>query len=89
MRYAIAYHPKCKKEIHKLCNKNPVLEKILKKKMEEIVQNSHHYKPLRYEFSGERRVHIMKNFVLKFIIDDKSKTVKFIAFEHPDTVYVR
>ena len=58
-------------------------------KIEEIIQNPQHYKPLKYDLAGERWVHIMKSFVLRFEIDETRKTVVFIAFSHHDDVYKR
>ncbi len=89
MSYFIEIHPKCKEEIEKLCRKNPVLEKALRNKMNEIVENPQHYKPLKHEFAGERRVHIMKSFVLKFEIDEINNVVRFIFFGHHDEAYKR
>ena len=89
MTYNIEINPKCKEEIHKLCKKNPVLEKSLKNKMEEILENPQHYKPLRHDLAGERRVHIMKSFVLKYEINEETKTVTFIFFGHHDDAYRR
>ena len=48
-----------------------------------------HYKPLKYDLAGERRVHIMKSFVLKFEIDENKKIVAFIFFGHHDEAYKR
>ncbi len=89
MTYNTEINPKCKEEIHKLCKKNPVLEKSLKNKMEEILENPQHYKPLRHDLAGERRVHIMKSFVLKYEINEETKTVTFIFFGHHDDAYRR
>lgn len=77
----------CEKSIGKFCRKNPILIEILKRKMKEIIQNPTHYKPLKYDFAGERRVHIMKSFVLKFKIDEQKKVVTFIFFGHHDEAY--
>jgi len=85
------------------CELKPELQKILKKlfkkdkntyeavvgKIEEIIQNPHHYKPLRYDLIGERRVHIIKSFVLKFEIIESTKTVSFFFFGHHDEAYER
>lgn len=87
--YNIEIKPSCQKDIEKLCKKNPVLREALEKKMNEIVQNPQHYKPLRYGLAGERRVHIMKSFVLKFEIDKQNKIVTFIFFGHHDEAYRR
>ena len=58
-------------------------------KIEEIIQNPQHYKPLRYDLAGERRVHIMKSFVLKFEIHEDRKAVEFLFFGHHDEAYRR
>lgn len=87
--YATDIKPSCQKSISKACKKNPVLKNALEKKMNEIVRNPQHYKPLKYDLAGERRVHILKSFVLKFEIDEAKKTVIFIAFDHHDDAYSR
>ena len=89
MSYSLEIHPKCREEISKLCRKNLVLEEALRKKMNEILENPQHYKPLKYDLAGERRVHIMKSLVLRFEIDEKNKLVRFLAFSHHDNAYKR
>lgn len=81
--------PSCQKDIDKLCKRNIVLRDALENKMREILQNPQHYKPLKYDLAGERRVHIMKNFVLKFEIDERNEIVTFIFFGHHDEAYRR
>ncbi len=87
MSYAIEIKESCLDTIRKLSKKNPVLEYILKKKINEVVENPYHYKPLRYGLAGERRVHIMKSFVLKFEIHETEKVVVFLFFGHHDDAY--
>ena len=87
MSYSILVSDKCEKGMEKLCKKNNLLREILKKKMNEIIENPQHYKPLRHDLAGERRVHIMKSFVLKFEIDENNKTITFIFFGHHDEAY--
>ncbi|MBN1502098.1 type II toxin-antitoxin system RelE/ParE family toxin [Candidatus Woesearchaeota archaeon] len=89
MSYEVMIHPKCQDEISKACSKNPVLKKAIENKISEIIQNPQHYKPLRYDLAGERRVHIMKSYVLRFEIDELNKTVIFLAFSHHDDAYKR
>ena len=85
VEYDYEIKPKCKKSINKACKKNPVLKKFIENKIKEIIQNPFHYKSLRYELKRERRVHIMKSFVLKYEIKDN--VITFIAFGHHDEVY--
>lgn len=89
MRYNIEIKPSCKENIKKLCKKNPVLEKAIKNKIEQILDNPQRFKPLRHGLAGERRVHIMKSFVLKYKIDENTKTVTFLLFDHHDEAYRR
>jgi len=87
MSHEIEIKPSCQESISKLCKKNHILKDALKKKMEEVMQNPQHYKPLRYNLAGEKRVHIMKSFVLKFEVNEAKKLVTFIAFSHHDDAY--
>ncbi|MEA3514273.1 MAG: type II toxin-antitoxin system RelE/ParE family toxin [Nanoarchaeota archaeon] len=89
MRYEIKIKPSCKESINKLCRKNPVLEKAIKNKIKQILENPLHFKPLRHNLAGERRVHIMKSFVLKYEVDENIKIVTFFFFGHHDDAYKR
>ena len=89
MSYEIAIHPECRREIKNACKRNPVLRKIIRNKINEIILNPYRYKPLRYSLKGERRVHIMKNFVLRFEIDERHRRIIFLAFKHHDKAYKR
>jgi len=87
--YNIEIKPSCLRDIKKLCKKNLILKNILEKKMNEIVLDPNHYKPMKYDLAGERRVHIMKSFVLKFEIHEATKSIEFIFFGHHDEAYRR
>ena len=77
------------KILNKLSKKDKKTYGAVMKKIEEILKNPHHYKPLKYDLAGEKRVHIMKNFVLKFEVDETRKKVIFIFFGHHDEAYRR
>ena len=81
--------PSLQRTLNKLFKKDKVIYAQVMKKIGEIVQNPQHYKPLKYDSAGERRVHIMKSFVLKFEIAEPIKTVKFLFFGHHDEAYKR
>lgn len=87
--YGLEIKPSCQKEISKACRKNPVLKKALENKMNEILLNPEHYKPLRYDLAGEKRVHILKSFVLVFEISENERKVTFLRFRHHDDAYRR
>jgi len=81
--------PSLQRVLNKLFKKDKVMYEQVMKKIEEIVQNPQHYKPLKYDLAGERRVHIMKSFVLKFEIHEDRKAVVFFFFGHHDEAYRR
>jgi YafQ family addiction module toxin component len=57
------------------------------KKIEEITENPHRYKPLRHDLKGSRRVHMEKSFVFVFEIDEAEKMVRFLDLGHHDEIY--
>ncbi len=62
------------------------LQKRLSNKINEILDNPYHYKPLRNILKNKRRTRI-SNFVLIFTIDEISKKIKFETFKDHDEVY--
>ena len=89
MSYEWEIKPSCQEDIKKFCKKNHILEKVISNKIKEIIENPQHYKPLRYGLAGERRVHILKSFVLIFEINEEERLVTFILFAHHDDAYRR
>ena len=58
----------------------------LKRKIEKILANPHHYKPLRNVLKNRCRTHI-DSFVLIFEVNETEKTITFHSFEHHDDSY--
>ena len=87
--YRYIIEEKLKKTLEKLFMKNRKRYEIVMKKIDEILSsgNPHHYKPLRYDLKGFRRVHINSHFVLLFKVDEKNRIIKFIDFDHHDKIY--
>lgn len=54
--------------------------------VQEISQDPHAYKPLRFPLAGFRRVHIGSH-VLLFSIDEARKTMVLEDYDHHDRVY--
>ena len=73
--------------LNKLFKKDKKMYEAVMNKIEEIIKNPQHYKQLKYDLAGERRVHIMKSFVLKFEIDELKKIIIFLTFSHHDEAY--
>jgi YafQ family addiction module toxin component len=84
-RYSIEKRLKAKlKRLHK---KNKKLYDVVLKRVEEIINNPAHYKPLRYDLKGMRRIHLEKSFVLVFEIDEEERMVRFLDLGHHDEIY--
>ncbi len=75
------------KKFKKLMKKDKETLQAINKKINEIIENPHQYKPLKNTLKGTRRVHIRKSFVLLFKINEKSKTIIIDDFKHHDNAY--
>ena len=87
--YRPAISKKLKAKMEKICRKDRQLHVALMKKIREIPNDPHHYKPLRHDLKGFYRVHIEKSFVLIFSVEEDSGMVKFIDLDHHDEIYSR
>ncbi len=85
--YSVSSKLNVDKIFEKLKKKNPKQLKIIYKKVKEILENPYHFKPLRGDMHGARRVHIDKSFVLTYEIDEKLKTVMLLDYDHHDNIY--
>ncbi len=74
-------------KFQKLKNKNKKQLDIINKKIQQILQNPYHFKPLRGDLHGARRVHVDKSFVLVYEIDEKNKIVRLLGYDHHDKIY--
>lgn len=81
--------PSLQRTLSKLSKKDKKIYEAVMSKIEEIIKDPQRYKPLKHDLVGERRVHIMKSFVLKFEVDEQNKIVTFIFFGHHDEAYRR
>ncbi|MGC9445364.1 MAG: type II toxin-antitoxin system RelE family toxin [Candidatus Methanospirareceae archaeon] len=59
MPYRFEIKPKLEKKLKKIEKKHPVMFKAARDKIKEIIQNPYHYKPLRYDLKGLKRVHLV------------------------------
>jgi len=81
---SVIFSKELEKSLKKLGKKNPVLQRQIIKKIREILKNPEHYKPLRAELKGFRRVHF-GSFVLIYTIE--KETTYFISLDHHDKAY--
>ncbi len=88
-RYRLLIDEDLKAHLKKLFKKNRSLYDAVLNKTEEILDNPKHFKPLRYDLKGLRRVHLEKSFVLVFEVDEENMTVKLLDLRHHDEIYKR
>jgi len=84
--YDIEIREHLDREFRKLAKKDSRQMEAVAKKVQEIVEEPHAYKPLRFTLAGLRRVHI-GSYVLLFSIDEARKTIVLEDYEHHDRVY--
>lgn len=70
----------------KLARRNPDQMEAIAKKIEEILEDPHKFKPMHFPLAGMRRVHF-GILVLLFSVDEERKTVILEDYEHHDNVY--
>ena len=86
MAYELDISDVCEEAIKKHGKKNAALKTALEKKMAQILENPHHFKPLKNPLQNKRRVQL-GSFVLIYGIDEQTRTVKFLRFSHHDDAY--
>ena len=84
--YAIENSEKIDKILRKLSKRNPSQLDAVAKKLPEIAEDPHRFKPLSNVMKGFSRVHF-GSYVLPFSIDEERKTVVLEDYEHHDRVY--
>ncbi|VVB90916.1 Uncharacterised protein [uncultured archaeon] len=84
MRHSYEISERLERELDKLQKKNKNRFGIILKKMSEILDDPHHYKPLQYDMKGLRRVHIDKSFVLVFEIIIWESLIKHKKWSNKD-----
>jgi mRNA interferase RelE/StbE len=72
----------------KLRKHDPQMYERVKKKMIEILEIPHHFKPLSNALKNYRRAHV-GSFVIAFRIIEDEKLVRFVAYAHHDDIYER
>jgi mRNA interferase RelE/StbE/toxin YoeB len=85
--YTTDIPPDIDKVFEKLYRKNKKQYDMIFSKIDQIELNPHHFKPLRGDLKGARRVHIDKSFVLVYEIDEPLRIVRVIDFDHHDNIY--
>ncbi|KYC53700.1 MAG: hypothetical protein AMQ74_00319 [Candidatus Methanofastidiosum methylothiophilum] len=87
MEFSLEISNHLQNKFNKLITKDKRQLEILNKKIKQILLNPFIFKPLKGEMKGARRVHISKSFVLVYEIDEKSKVVRLLDYDHHDKIY--
>ncbi len=85
--YKYSIEKRLKAKLKRMYKRNKKLYDVVMKSVEAIIENPYHYKPLRYDLKGLRRVRLEKSFVLVFEIEEEGKMVRFLDLGHHDEIY--
>ncbi len=88
MAYLLNESDKFVETLKALRKKDRQMYERVKRKIEEIISDPHHYKPLSNALKGYKRAHI-GSFVIAFRIIEEQQMVRFVAYEHHDNIYKR
>ena len=85
--YSYEIKPSLQKILKRLSKRDSLLYERVINKIEEIAKaDIEHYKNLRYDLKGEKRVHI-GHFVLVFEFVKERNEISFLDFDHHDRIY--
>lgn len=88
MAWALEWSPDFARDYRKFCGRNRGLKRAVDKKVEQVLENPLHYKPLRAPLEGLRRVQVGGSYVLLFKPEAKRQTVRLIRLAHHDEAYM-
>ncbi len=87
----MTYTLEIRNDLYKLFKKMKKKERqkleIINKKVNEILEDPHRYKPLKAPMQHMYRVHVGGSFALIFSINEKTKSVILEDFAHHDEIY--
>ncbi|MCK4327444.1 MAG: type II toxin-antitoxin system mRNA interferase toxin, RelE/StbE family [Candidatus Diapherotrites archaeon] len=87
MDYKLKIAKELDKKLAKLAKKDKQQIKAIGKKVRQILKNPYHFKPLRGDMKGSRRVHVHKPFILLYEINEEKKIVRLLDYGHHDDIY--
>ncbi len=86
--YALEVRQHVDRVFRKLSKKDSKRMDAITKKINEILEDPHAFKPMHFPLSGMRRVHF-GSYALLFSIDEQRRTVVLEDYDHHDSVYRR
>ena len=85
--YKLAIKKNLDNKFKKLKKKDREMLGLIKKKVQEILDNPYRFKSLRKPLQNKKRVHIGGSFVLIYEVNEDKKTVTLLDFDHHDNIY--
>lgn len=85
--YQLAIKDGLDKKFKKLQQKNKDLLRLVNRKIQDVLVDPHHFKPLRKPMQNRRRVHVGGSFVLVYEVNEQENLVTLLDFDHHDNVY--
>jgi len=85
--YKLAIKESLDKKFKKFQKKDREILRLVDKKVQDILDNPHRFKPLRKPLQNKRRVHIGGSFVLIYEVNEEKKIVTLLDFDHHDNIY--
>lgn len=89
MAWSLEASRRFERDYRKLCSKNAAFRRAVDKKVDQILTQPTHYKPLQAPLQGVRRVHVASSFVLLFETDERASVVRLLRLAHHDEAYGR
>jgi len=85
MSFLLDIPPHLDKKFAKIAKKDKKQIEAINKTIIEVLEDPTHFKPLRGDKKGSRRVHVWKAFVLVYEL--KGNVVKLLDYDHHDNIY--
>lgn len=85
--YSVEVRKSVEKIFSRLAKKDYKQLEMVEKKVNEIIENPHHYKNLRKPLQHLKRVHVAKSFVLVFSVDGSNQRILIEDYDHHDNIY--
>ena len=85
--YKLAIKENLDRKFKKLKKKDRELLVLIDRKVQEILDDPHRFKPLRKPLQNKRRVHVGGSFVLIYEINKDEKIVTLLDLDHHDNIY--
>ena len=85
--YKLAVKENLDRKFKKLKKKDRKILMLIDRKVQEILDDPYHFKPLRKPLQNKRRVHVGGPFVLIYEVNKDEKIVTLLDFDHHNNIY--